>query len=234
MDTTEEKDMEVAPPSPTNQRTVGADKDDRPKIKVGSYGPSPGHQGGQSVTVNGFDSKEFEQFEGALHGHHWVTVSDRGRLRAIPTYRELPGPLDDEMMLPFWRPATKGIETQLELFELEQTRDFYSGTILIQSLCGYHYSHGNYRHEAEKLLRWGFDCLRSRRKDSGRFSEVWLLHMFEAQSDLKETIEKVVPPGTFDRDTEHRRLNAAISFLGSNSSFGTLDVCIQRMAMSVD
>jgi len=222
-------------PLPTNQRTVGNDKDDREKIRMGSYGPS--HSGnGRTVSLSGFDTKEFDRLEGAMHNHYWITV-DNGRLRAIPTYKELPGPLEDEMMRPFWRPPVVGVETQLELFNLQPMPDYCSPSIIIQNLCGYNYTPEGYVAQATKLQYWGFECLRSRRDLSGRFHEVWLLpSLYSAEHDLRAAIEKSTKKssGIADKKREAKQLEAAVSFLCCNASFGTLDATLQRAAMMVD
>lgn len=224
-----EKETELlSPPSPTNQRTVGSEKDDQLKIRLGAYGAG-------SATINGLDSKELANIEGAMHGHFWVTVSDRGRLRAIPSYKELPSPIEDEMMTPFWRSPIPSLETQLELFPIEPLpRGFALPSIIIQHLCGYHYTHERYLRTAENLQRWGFECLRSRRNASGRFHEMWVLSgLWAAQNELKEAVEGVSTRAN-DSGYEKRRLKAALDFLAHRSSFGTLDVTYQRMAMVID
>jgi hypothetical protein len=215
----------ILPPSPSNH-TKGADKDERPKIRLSS-------RVGGRITIDGLDSKELEKLEGAMHGHQWISVSHLGRLRAIPTFKELPGPVDDEMMQPFWRPAEPGVETQLELFPLEPLPDYSIPSIIIQSLCGYGYTPERYTAEAAKLQLWGFECLRSRRDGAGQFHELWLLSsFFSARGALKEAIDVVKRSGSDEKGSVRRQLDAAISFLCHNTYFGTLDATNQRAAMT--
>lgn len=219
-----------APPMPSNH-TVGKDKDDRPRVQIVSSGGSYRRNSGLHVDIHGLDSHEFKLIEGFMHGHQWITVSEGGRLRAIPTYKKLPAPDEDEMMLPFWRPAEMGVETQLEMFEFVSKPEYFSPSIIIQSLCGYCYSPENYRREAANLQRWGFECLRSRRDDSGRYHEMWLLSStYSAKEQLKEAIDAVKQGNGF----ENRRVEVAVSFLCRHALFGSLDVSAQRVAMTAD
>lgn len=221
---------ELDTPLPSNH-TKGRDTDDPPKIRVVSHGGSSYERGALHMDIVGFNSHELELMHGALHGHNWVTVSEKGRLRAIPTYKELPEPAGDQMLMPFWRPPQLGVETQLEMFDFAPVADYSMPSIIIQHLCGYNYSPENYSHEATKLQAWGFECLRSRRGPNGRFNEMWVLPSFySAQGALKETIERV--DQKLKNRTKHQ-LDAVISFLCRNSSFGTLDATTQRAAMSL-
>lgn len=243
-------------PSPTNQETVGADTDDRSKVRVVSYGGS--HQRNSlHIDIHGLDNKELDLMQGAMHGHHWVTCKD-GRIENVPTYKQLPGPTEDEMMLPFWRRPQEGVETQLSLFSLEPMPDWCSPCITIQHLCGYNYTAERYRHEAENLTRWGFMCLRSQRNLSGEYWEQWYLPLWAAQEELKQAIDAQDPyflqrntveeflRDTFtipkekpyvektDKNRLKREIDVAVRFLCRNAQFGTLDVSIQRAAMTVD
>lgn len=227
-----EQDTVAQPtPFPTNQETVGHDKDDRPRIRVSSYGSN---RGVRDIKFDGLDSKELELMQGAAHGHQWVTVSPHGRLRAIPTYKELPPPVEDQMMMPFWRPAIPDVETQLEMFDFGPKDVGLIPSIIIQHLCGYQYSHENYARQARTLQHFGFECLRSRRLPSGQFHEMWLLlSLYSAKGGLKEAIDTVSSRRN-KANHDHTRLKAAIDFLCRNVRFGTLDVTKQCAAMTVD
>lgn len=219
-------------PSPSNH-TVDGEKVSHPTVRIASYGANfAGRHDDMQVTISGLSSHEFDLVEGAVHGHQWVSVSHLGRLRAIPTYKELPAPADDEAMQPFWRPPMTGVETQLEMFEFAPLADFCLPSIIVQSLCGYNYSPNKYRSEAAKLQRWGFECLRSRRDVSGRYHEMWVLEsVYAAQDDLKRAVDAIKQGG---KDHARRQVEAAINFLCHNASFGTLDVSAQRAAMVID
>lgn len=221
-------------PLPSNQESVGHDKEDRPRVRIGSSGGSQ-FRNSLEVNFNGLDTRELELMEGMENGHQWVTCKN-GRLEAVPTYKPLPEPVQDEMMLPFWRPPTEGVETQLEMFPFEPMPSYSSPSITIQHLCGYNYSAENYRFQAALLQRWGFECLRSRRAPSGQFWEIWYLgSLWFAKEELKKAIDSAkIATEVTERSGERKKLRVAINYLCHNASFGTLDASFQRAAMGVD
>jgi hypothetical protein len=96
--------------------------------------------------------------------------------------------------------------------------------ISIEHLCAYDYSPENYRHQAEILESFGFDCLRSRRGPDGRYMEMWHLSgMWSAKGRLKGTLHGITDPA--------KQADEAISFLCKNVVFGSLDISWQRAAM---
>jgi hypothetical protein len=98
-------------------------------------------------------------------------------------------------------------------------------SIIIQHLCGYHYTPENYKRQAEYLESLGFECLRSRRGADARYHELWLLSgLWSAKGGLKESLGN---GGSYG----NKELNKAVKFLCRNASFGTLDVSFQRAAM---
>lgn len=194
-------------------REEDQEKDDG--IRVISYG-----RGG--ITLANLKQEEVENLEAMVHNHFWVTVTD-GRLETIRRKKDLPGPADDEELLPFWRREKSGTG-QVELFEVNIPQH-QSPSIIIQHLCGHHYTPENYKRQAEFLESLGFECLRSRRGADARFYEIWLLPgLLFARGALKETMENVGFCGK-------KELDKAVKFLCRNVSFGTLDVSYQMAAM---
>ncbi|MDB5225459.1 MAG: hypothetical protein JWL87_411 [Candidatus Adlerbacteria bacterium] len=235
MTPSEEDTRTLPPPPPSKGQTAGTDKDDRPKIRISSTGSlSAAHRDGLGMSISGMDSQELQQLEGALHGHNWITVNGKGRLRVIPTYKPLPDPIEDKLLDQFWRPAIEGVEAQLELFSMEPLPDYSSPSLIIRSLCGYNYSAERYVYEAKRLMSWGFECLRSRRNEGGNFYEVWMLSsLYSAKQELKEAIKAAQPKG-YTSFSGQWALEAAVSFLCRHAQFGTLDACNQRAAMTID
>lgn len=243
-------------PVPPGKDDKAGDRDDRPKVRIGSHGGSYGNRGEMRMDIHGLDSKELELMKGAMHGHQWVTCKD-GRIEHVPAFKPLPGPIADEAMMPFWRRPESGVETQLSLFAFEPVPVWASPSITISHLCGYSYSEERYAAQAKNLTRWGFVCLRSQRDDSGQFYEQWHLPgLWAAKEELKAAIDALNPDildqGTVKewlRDTlypqtelkppnsreerQKRELKTAIGFLSRNAQFGTLDVSVQRAAMAI-
>jgi len=245
-------------PLPPGGDTKTSEHDDRPKVRVALSGGSYHGKGELHIDIHGLDQRELELMQGAMHGHQWVTCIN-GRIEHIPSYRELPSPVDDEVMLPFWRrPRIEEEPVQLDLFYFDRLPDYMSPSITIKNLCGYHYSAQSYQLYAGQLLQWGFECMRSQRDDRGQFHEHWFLPgLWAAKEELKTAIDALDPFATERNSTEEflrdmlttrkkrrpprslntrrkRELETAISFLCHRVQFGTLDVSIQRAAMTVD
>lgn len=191
-------------------------KEEEPRISVGSYG-----NGGFSL--KNLRVEEIDILEGMINEQHWVAVTD-GRLETVGRRRGLPGPAEDEELLPFWRRRVQG-NYQLELFKIPIPRHS-SPSIIIEHLCGYNYTPDNYKFQAELLESYGFECLRSRRGVDGRFSETWKLYsLWHAKGLLKEMLKGI--------KQDSKSLDRTIEFLCRNCSFGTLDVAFQRAAMPI-
>lgn len=183
------------------------------------------------ITIAGFSQEELEKVEGVIRGNMWwMTVGDDGEPVFLPRYESPPDPILDEEMFPFWRlptEAEKNAVYSLLGFDAEvPSHNYPSPSIHIRYLCGYHYSPGDYQKYAERLESYGFECFRSRRGDDGHFSEEWILSdLYFAQGDLKHFVETL--------PQEKDRIREACEFIRKHVLFGTLDVCVQRMAMTV-
>lgn len=207
---------------------------DTPTIRIPSRGGTSGRNG-HYLNIEGLTEKESERvFASMLAGHHWVRRGEDGRLQHVPSYEELPGPVTDDQMLPFWRQPTEGETRQADLFGFDESTEaalkHASPSIYITSLCGYHYSAVNYQREAAKLTEWGFVCMRSPRDpDSGRYWEAWYLSgVWAAKGRLKDAIFNT------KAGSNEEKFKFMLDFLRCNASFGSLDVSMQRMAMVMD
>lgn len=181
-----------------------------------------------SISLANMSAEEVERFKSTLReGLYWVTT-ENGRLVFHPKHNPLPNPIDDEKMLPFWRPLREGEgtgETHEVTFIGSEKFDVSSPSFTIQHLCGYYYTPERYRSMASLLTTWGFDCLRSRRGDEGHYWEIWYLPgLWSAKGDLREAVG--------ERPTGKDVVEKATRFLCAKASFGTLDVSVQRAAMT--
>ena len=205
---------------------------DMPKITIPVCGG--GRKDGYSLTVKGLTQGEHDRLKASLlGGHHWVRRTEDGRLRHVPSYEELPGPTTDDDMLPFWRHPVEGEVQQDELFgfdaDTEALLQHSSPSIYISSLCGYHYSVENYKHEADRLTDYGFVCMRSPRDpDTGQYWEKWYLgSVWLTQGRLKEALSDS------SAGTGQEKFKFILEYLRRNVAFGSLDVVMQRMAMVI-
>lgn len=180
--------------------------------------------------LRGLTPEEIELMQAVLSGCQWVSGDKDGRLCFSSCHKPLPEPVDDKEMLAHW-PITEKSEgkeaVQLELWTSGELGYLSHPSIIIQHLCGYGYSPSNYEWQARKLESFGFECLRSRRDKDGKFSEVWLLaSLVFAKGGLEEYLDAC--------PEDELKINRAKSFLAHNVSFGTLDICVQKLAASID
>ena len=190
------------------------------KIRVISRGGPEGN-----ISLTGFSQESLDKMVAACtSGVYFIQVKD-GKLVAIPTLEDLPKPAEDKKMLPFWRKPAEIIYPEVyDEFEHSKEKGF-SPSITIQHLCGYNYTKEGYTAEAKKLESYGFECLRSRRGPDAKYWEIWLLPgLWGAKGEFKKNVEC----GKSDED----KLKIALEFLRHKTSFGTLDVSSQRLAMA--
>lgn len=183
--------------------------------------------------ITGLTKTEVERMKAVVHGQSWLRTTEDGRLEFQPTMNPLPGPADDEQLLPHWPPAVprsdrKEVRTRRKLVQVDfdfntDVNRFFHPSFSIQHLCGYSYTPENYKRQADLLESWGFECLRSRRGESGHFWEIWYLpDILLAQGELKKAVGDL-------RGVE--ATEKAINFLCRRAQFGTLDLSTQRAAM---
>jgi hypothetical protein len=191
---------------------------------VDREGPYSAH-----LTIEHMTTEELELLEAMINGTRYARVNEEGRLETINRYEPLPDPVQDKEMVPFWRHADpekdKGKTLQLTDIEGMEGRLEHQGPgFHISSLCGYYYTPEKYQEEAAKLKSYGFQCMRSRRGEDGRFWETWYLPgTFFAEGRLKLVVMNI--------KDQKRKTEAAIRFLQQNVSFGSMDMTAQRMAM---
>ena len=109
---------------------------------------------------------------------------------------------------------------------LDPTASLDQASIIIQSVCGYHYTPERYKTETSKLERYGFECLRSKAGEDGKYWEMWFLpSALCAKNELKAAVD-----GKFMKEA----VDAAVRFLMNNVLFGTIEASGQRWGMAVD
>ncbi len=195
-------------------------------------------RGENSITITGTE-KEVNMLRRMMCSGCWLGTREGsigGEMEARDKYKPLPDQVDDPMIPPRWQvqpPAKYGGTTKrpvkMRLAEhLDPDDGWHSPSIIIQHLCGYYNTPENYAIEAARLQSLGFECLRSRRDDDGKFWELWLLpFLLMAEGDLKKVVEKTkgLP---WNKQSEE-----VVNWLCRNCSYGSLDVCVQRSAMSL-
>lgn len=198
--------------------------DDRPPIRWTSKGGPDGR-----IELAGLTPKELEAVEAFLAGTSYVRCIN-GRLHAYKTHEPLPRPEEDPLIGPHWRntgePKVWG--------GIPSGEGWHSPGIIITGLGAGLSPDGFGNQEAERnqalVESFGFDCLRSRRGDDGKYWEQWVLHFLEAaKGDLLAHLNAL------PRDAKwHQRAESAADFIAKQVRFGSLDIVIQRWALSYD
>lgn len=182
------------------------------------------HGNGQ-VIISGLTQEETEKLVGSVRGGaFWVRFVE-GKAVFSPAFKAVPDPVCDKKMLPFWRQHTE-VQTSLQIVSFDEDRiKNGSPSIHITGLCGYAYSKENYQKNAELLESYGFSVMRSRRGNDATYWETWYLPgLWAAKGWLRRSINDP------SNDDEVDMLKKAVEFLRNNVSFGSLDVCVQRLA----
>lgn len=185
------------------------------------------------ITIGGLNQDDVEKIMAAINSDAYcIQISER-KIEAVPRYQPLPSPIEDSAMLPFWRMATKEEVGQIEIFGDDACSNevYYSPVIIVQGLCGYYYTPENYKHYAQKLVSYGFDCLRSRRGEDGKFWELWYLPLFLAKGELGTKLSLINESEAEER--KNAKLKMAVEFIRREIQFGSLDITVQKLAMAM-
>ena len=205
------------------------------RIHVTAYGGGTKGEAEGHIRIEGLRPEEIECLQGMVNGHLWCAVDDTtGRLMPHNRRHPLPAPVDDPMIDPHWmQPLHKEQPaSQMQLFKYQPLHDWEHPAIIITGLCPYRWTEEGYRFNAEKLESFGFDCMRSRRGNDGKFWEHWYLcSTVCAEGDLKAAFEIARRKrGENNLANWKADLQTAIEFLRHNVAFGSLEVCSQRLA----
>lgn len=190
-------------------------------ISVSSYGGGT-EDGGGSVTIAGLSRKEVEGLLAMVAGACFVGVKNN-QLEVFSKLKDLPGPVDDQVMYPFWRKPSQEEISQQSLFDtyvFEETSRHSDPAIFISHVCGYSYTKEKYKMYVEKLESYGFECMRSKRGIDAKFWEfLYLPSLSFAKGDLKNHLK------------QKKDIQEALDFISRNVKFGSLSVSTQKLAM---
>ena len=200
--------------------------------ETGSQTPGIGCKDEGYITLTG-TVEEINAVRQMMTGTVWLTYTalseGKGRLEASDRFKPLPSPVDDPCVPPQWQ-SDIGLGP-IPAHWSPKIRDFKPKDF------GWTSPHFYMSHIFEpkvnipKLQDWGFECMRSRRGDDGKFWETWYLPGdWAAKGALKDFIE------ILGKDEKHweQKSQAICHWLAKRVRFGTLDVSIQRMALTLD
>jgi len=182
-------------------------------------------RGNDYVKISGLSQEEVNIILGAVSETCYIGFKDN-TLEVVKKFKDLPEPIDDPLMFPFWRKPRIEETAQQEIFEefiFEKTSEHESPSISICSLCGYYYTPETYKTYGERLISYGFVCLRSKRSKDAKFWETWYLpSLWFAAGDLKDTL-----------NSDPKNIYLAIRFIQSQVKFGTLSISACKLAQRI-
>jgi hypothetical protein len=170
--------------------------------------------------------EEIDIIRAMLLGKHWVSKQG-DKITTVDLYKALPSPEDDPMIPPKWQtefgslPDRFAPELQEQIPEREKGGSYKSYSFYLKFLL-------HPKRDIPIIQDWGFECMRSRRGEDGKFWEVWYLPGDWAS---KGTLKKFVDMLPKDSDWE-KRTELICHWIAKNVTFGSLDVVVQRMALA--
>jgi hypothetical protein len=184
--------------------------------------------GTNRIGLTGFTERQVGIFEGIITGGGgiWFEGGPNGKIRLVTRFEEFPSPVADSEMREFWvrpeaqehRPEPTG---QINFRPLREVRGNESPSIYIHNLGRDDTSMETYRKNADLLESYNFECLRGRRRPSGRFTEKWCLEDISiATGDLGKAVAQ--------KQTPKEILVEAINFLYAHVRCGKIEVCARR------
>ena len=205
-------------------------KDARPPIRVAAS--TSNRNGKNSITFDDLTEKEADAVRAFLNGTSFIRCVN-GRLHAYSALEPLPDPESDPICGPHWR--SDG--TVKQWGGIPDGEGWHSpGLVLTGLSAGITDGLGADAARARNqriVIECGFTCMRSPRSDCGRYWEQWVLHgAYCAKGPLKTHMEKLKEQGL----DWHQTANAMCNFMVNDMriNFGSLDITIQRWALTYD
>lgn len=182
--------------------------------------------GKEEITIRGTPD-EIEALEGMANGAQWVKGDKVLGAVSIDAFRASPEPQDDPLIPAQWQRSEGTIApgSARLIDHLPPEEGWHDPSFIVQHLCGYGFTPEKYKGVAVQMQQLGFECLRSRRARDGHFWEIWFLPgAWAAKGELADALKAI--QGLDWRQTTEVVLN----YLRKHVSFGTADVCVQRLA----
>lgn len=184
--------------------------------------------GGGRLTLR-LNAEQIDQMHGVLLGLAWFGVENnqpvfQSKLRPLPEVKP------DLHIEPYFGAGKRWVPREFGTAEHAWSPHF--DLAYLGAGCGENENpQAAYEREARKLESWGFFCMRSRRGPDGRYWEIWRLNGFWSAQNELETLCKRLDK---DRLNCEQKISAVVDWLCQNVRFGTLDVSIQRAALTND
>jgi len=178
-----------------------------------------------TIEISGTE-EEINGIRAMLLGKHWIIGGSKGKLLTVDYYHQLPPPEDDPLIPPKWQTEFGSLPDRFAPDLQEQMPDDCKGGWCSPSFYMSHII--NAKTDMPKIQDWGFECLRSRRGDDGKYWEVWYLPgSWSAKGELKRHIETLSKDMAWEKKTE-----SICHWMAQRVIFGSLNVVVQRMALA--
>jgi hypothetical protein len=199
--------------------------DKREPVRITGTSRGKGLDG--QVTIGGLTSAEVDAIAAMTIGTRFVTMRD-GRVHAWNVHEQPPSPVVDPVVGPHWEKAPTG---EAKLGAWPTGDGWHSPSIYVQ--------HPQSQLAIERLESYGAECLRSRRSDEGQYWEVWMLHAWRLKGALKSHIDKLDDEAKAKSESKKgldwlAKSLAIGQFIAGSCTVGTIDIVIQRWALSFD
>ena len=195
--------------------------ENKKEIRISMFGQN-------EVTIEGLSPEEVDAFSAAVRNASYIGFKNN-KLEVISKFEDLPGPIEDPVMYPFWRKPKQEEVSQTSLFDVCFFEEFCDGScpsIYISGVCGHNYTPERYKLYVEKLESYGFECLRSKRNKDSNFWELWYLPSLPfAKGELKNYLRNYLD--------SKENIQLALRFLCENVDFGSLSVSVQKIFQSI-
>lgn len=181
--------------------------------------------GHHTITLSGTE-EEISRVRGMLQGNIWMTCKDE-KVVIVDSFKAIPEPVDDPMIPPKWQTEFGSIPDRFAPDLVSMVPEDLKGPWVDPA---YYMSH-IFKPEVAvlKIQSWGFECMRSRRGDDGKFWETWYLPgVWAAKGDLRKFVDTL---GGKTMSWEEKTKEIC-NWLAKRVVFGTLNVVVQRMALA--
>ena len=132
-----------------------------------------GHRrdGTASVEFTG-TKREINALKNALtNGMNWIRVNKRGTIIKVPALK-VPKVQNDDEISPFFNHITQYFSDTSIRRLAHDRKNSDNPSYFVQHITGYG---GEYNRRKDRMEAVGFECLRSRRGDDGKYWEIWYL-----------------------------------------------------------
>ena len=188
--------------------------------EIGSKTPGRGMAGDYEITLSGTE-EEINKIRAMLLGTVWITGWGEGKIKTVDKYDQVTH-FDDPLIPPQWQSEFGSVPPKwAETLTDDDKTGWHSPNFYIKHLFGENKAYA-------KVQSWGFECMRSRRGEDGKFWEAWYLPGdWAAKGELAKYIATLGPKIEW-----HEKTRLICHWIAERVCFGSMEVAVQRMALA--